>query len=78
MLQCEDFEAAFAAMARSRPDALMTTSDTFILSYRKEIVQFVVEHRFLSIFPIPELVELGGLMSYGQNVSDMYRQAAGI
>jgi putative ABC transport system substrate-binding protein len=73
----EDFEVAFAAMARSRPEALMTTSDTFILSYRKEIVEFVVKHRFLSIFPIPELVELGGLMSYGQNVSDMYRQAAG-
>ena len=72
----EDFETVFAAIARSHLGALMTTSDPFILSYQKEIIAFVVKHRLLSIFPIPGMVELGGLMSYGQSETDMFGQVA--
>jgi putative ABC transport system substrate-binding protein len=72
----EDFEAAFAAIARNRPDALMTTADPLLTSYRREIVEVVVKQRLLSIFPLPEYVELGGLMSYGESIPDMARQTA--
>jgi putative ABC transport system substrate-binding protein len=72
----EDFEAAFATIARDRPDALMTTADPFLTSYRREIVEVVVKQRLLSIFPHPDYVEAGGLMSYGQSIPDNWRQTA--
>jgi putative tryptophan/tyrosine transport system substrate-binding protein len=72
----EDFGTALAAIARDRPDALMTTADPRITSRRKELVAFVVENRLLSVFPIPEIVEAGGLMSYGQSMAAMWDQTA--
>jgi putative ABC transport system substrate-binding protein len=73
----EDFGTALAAIARNRPDALMTTSDPLITSqHRKEIVAFVIENRLLSVFPIPEIVEAGGLMSYGQSTAAIWGQTA--
>ena len=72
----EDFEAAFAAIARNRPDALMTTADPLLTSHRREIVEVVVKQRLLSIFPLPDYVEIGGLMSYGHSIPDMNRQTA--
>ena len=73
----EDFGTALAAIARNRPDALMTTADPLITSqYRKEIVAFVVENRLLSVFPIPEIVEAGGLMSYCQSIPAIWGQTA--
>jgi putative ABC transport system substrate-binding protein len=71
----EDFGTALAAIARNRPDALMTTADTLLTrQHGKEIVAFVVENRLLSVFPIPELVEAGGLMSYGQSIAASWDQ----
>lgn len=72
----EGLRTAFAEIARDRPGALMTTADTRIISRGKEIVAFLAENRLLSIFPNPEIVELGGLMSYGQNNVAMYAQTA--
>ena len=54
----------------------MTTADPRITSRRKELVAFVVENRLLSVFPIPEIVEAGGLMSYGQSMAAMWDQTA--
>lgn len=72
----EGFETAFAAITRDRPGGLMTTADPLITSHRKEIVAFVVKNRLLSIFPIPDIAEAGGLMSYGQSTSAMWGQTA--
>ena len=72
----EDFEAAFAGIARNRPDALMTTADPFLTLHRREIGEAVVKQRLLSIFPLPEYLEFGGLMSYGHSIPDMNRQTA--
>jgi putative ABC transport system substrate-binding protein len=72
----EDFEKVFAAIARNRPGALMTTADLLIRSRRKEIAEFVAEHRLLSVYPDGDFVEAGGLLSYGMSTLDMYRQAA--
>jgi putative ABC transport system substrate-binding protein len=54
----------------------MTTADPLLTSYRREIVEVVVKQRLLSIFPLPEYVELGGLISYGDSIPDMARQTA--
>jgi putative ABC transport system substrate-binding protein len=72
----EDFKTALTAIARDRPDALMTTADPRITSRTKELVAFVVANRLLSVFPVSEIVEAGGLMSYGQSIAAQYRQTA--
>jgi len=71
-----DFEYVFGAIAGKRPDALMTTADPLIASYRTPIVDFAAKHRLLSMYPGREFVDAGGLMFYGGSVPEMYRRAA--
>jgi putative tryptophan/tyrosine transport system substrate-binding protein len=54
-------ETAFGAMRRRLPNALMTTADPLILSYRTLIVEFANQHRLLSMYPNRDYVKLGGL-----------------
>ena len=71
-----DFEHVFGAIAGKRPDALMTTADPLIASYRTPIVDFAAKHRLLSMYPGREFVDAGGLMFYGGSIPEMYRRAA--
>lgn len=71
-----DFERVVAAISGKRPDALMTTADPLIASYRIRIVDFAAKHRLLSMYPSREFVDAGGLMFYGGSVPEMYRRAA--
>jgi putative ABC transport system substrate-binding protein len=72
----QDFENVFGAIAGKRPDALMTTADPLIASYRTRFVDFAAKHRLLSMYPGREFVDAGGLMFYGGSVPEMYRRAA--
>ena len=72
-----DFERVFGAIAGKRPDALMTTADPLIASYRTRIVDFATKHRLPSMYPSREFVDAGGLMFYGGSLPEMYRLAAG-
>jgi len=72
----QDFENVFGAIAGKRPDALMTTADPLIASYRSRFVDFAAKHRLLSMYPGREFVEAGGLMFYGGSIPEMYRRAA--
>jgi ABC-type uncharacterized transport system substrate-binding protein len=69
-------ETAFAGLRRRRPDALMTTADPLIASYRTLIVDFATGNRFISMYGDREYVKVGGLMFYGTSTTDMWRQAA--
>jgi putative ABC transport system substrate-binding protein len=69
-------EAALAGMRRRRPDALMTTSDPVLSSYRTVIVEFANEHRVVSMYGDRIYVTAGGLMFYGTSTAVMWRQAA--
>jgi ABC-type uncharacterized transport system substrate-binding protein len=71
-----DVEHVFDAIAGKRPDALMTTADPLIASYRRRIVDFAAKHRLLSMYPRREYVDAGGLMFYGGSIPEMYRRAA--
>jgi len=71
-----DFERVFVAMAASRPDALLFVGDQLTLQHGQEIVNFVTQKRIPSMFDRPHLVTMGGLMSYGADEQDSYRQAA--
>src|SRR5262245_2740819 len=72
----QDFESVFRAIAAKRPDALMTTADTLVASYRTRIVDFAAKNRLLSMYPGREFVDAGGLMFYGGSIPEMYRRAA--
>jgi hypothetical protein len=71
----EDLDPMFDAIGRSHPDAIMTTADVFIHSYRTRIVQYATKNRLASMFPDKEYVLAGGLMFYGGSIPDMYRRA---
>jgi putative tryptophan/tyrosine transport system substrate-binding protein len=69
-------EAAFAAMRRRRPDALMTTAEPLVSSYRTLIVDFANGQRIISMYGDGDYVKVGGLMFYGTSTTDMWRHAA--
>ena len=72
----QDIQAAFAKMADGRPDALIVLQDALTLQHRKEIIDFTVEKRLPGMFVAREWVIAGGLMSYGENLAEMYRRGA--
>jgi putative tryptophan/tyrosine transport system substrate-binding protein len=71
-----DFEQIFAAIAAKRPNALMTTADALVISYRARLLAFTAAHRLLSVYPAREFVIEGGLMFYGSSIPAMFRQVA--
>jgi putative ABC transport system substrate-binding protein len=72
----EEFPAAFAAILRERPGALLVLADRLFLHNRARIVDFEAKHRLPGVYAYRELVEAGGLMSFGPSYPGMHRQAA--
>jgi putative tryptophan/tyrosine transport system substrate-binding protein len=72
----QDLESAFQAAARGRVGALVTLDDLFIFTQRMRIVAHAAESRLPGICAWPHFPQTGGLMSYGPDFRDMYRQAA--
>ena len=73
-----DIENGFDVIARERAQAVIVLGDpTFIASVqRKLFAKLIAKHGLASIFDYREDVVAGGLMSYGQNLTDFYRRAA--
>jgi putative ABC transport system substrate-binding protein len=69
-----EIEAAFATIAHERPDALFVAGDAFLASRRVQIVTLATYHRIPAAYTSRDYVAAGGLMSYGTNVADSYRQ----
>jgi putative tryptophan/tyrosine transport system substrate-binding protein len=72
-----DFDPAFAAMLRERPDVVMVTNDPFQQLHIGRIVEFLANNRLPGMFQNKENVAAGGLMAYGPSVPDLFRRAAG-
>jgi putative tryptophan/tyrosine transport system substrate-binding protein len=72
----DDFERAFEAVKRERAHALITSTNPLINAHRARILEFVAKNRLPAIYPAPEVVEAGGLMSYSPDYSEMFRRAA--
>ena len=68
-------DAAFAALASERPDALFIGNDAFFNSRRVQLVQLAAHHRLPAIYSGREYSDIGGLLSYGANIAGAYRQA---
>jgi putative ABC transport system substrate-binding protein len=72
----KDLEAAFASMAQRRHDVFIVLQDALTLQHRIEIIDFAIRERLPGMFVAKEWVELGGLMSYGESLPEMYRRGA--
>jgi ABC-type uncharacterized transport system substrate-binding protein len=72
----DDFDTAFSAMTRERADALIAFSDPLIVLHRRRIADLAAKIRLPAMFPSREVVDAGGLMSYGPSISDMFRRTA--
>jgi putative ABC transport system substrate-binding protein len=70
-----EISTAFADIVRERPDALVVGSDPFFSSRRVQLVTLATRHGIPASFPNRESTEIGGLMSYGANVVDAWRQS---
>ena len=72
-----DFDKVFAAIAKSKPDAMAVLADRpFLVSNRKRIVEFTAQHRLPAIYPFSEFMDDGGLVFYGPDFPDMFRRSA--
>jgi putative tryptophan/tyrosine transport system substrate-binding protein len=69
-----EIDAAFAALARERPDALFVAPDAFFASRRVQFATLTARDRIPASYSVRELVAAGGLMSYGTDLADMFRQ----
>jgi putative ABC transport system substrate-binding protein len=69
-----EIDAAFATLVRERPDALFVGNDGFFTSRRVQLVNLALSHAVPATFHTREFAEIGGLMSYGTNLPDAYRQ----
>jgi putative tryptophan/tyrosine transport system substrate-binding protein len=72
----DELDAAFAAIRAEQPGALVVLADRVFLHGRDRIMSFAVEQHLPGVYAYRELVEAGGLMSYGPNYAEMHASAA--
>jgi putative tryptophan/tyrosine transport system substrate-binding protein len=70
-----DLEKAFADLVQHRVSALIVASDLFFFSRRDQLAALAARHAIPTIYFERHFVTTGGLISYGPNTNDMYRQA---
>ena len=70
-----DIDKAFEALARDRPDAVFVSLDTSFADRRVQLVHLASRHAIPATYALRDFVEAGGLISYGTNFVDAYRQA---
>jgi len=73
--RAEDIAPAFEAL-KDRADALYVVGDALVMTHRIRINTLALAARMPTMHVVRELVELGGLMSYGPNFADLFRRAA--
>jgi len=69
-------DAGFAAMARAQSEALVVAEDAYFDVHRDRIIKSALRSRLPTIYSNREMTEAGGLMSYGQDLTEHYRRAA--
>ena len=69
-----EIDAAFAALARERPDAMFVAPDGFFTSRRVQFATLTAHDRIPATYANRDIVAAGGLMSYGTDLADLFRQ----
>src|SRR5262245_29188442 len=69
-----EIDAAFAAVAQQRIQALLVAGDPLFTSRFYQLIVLAARHAVPTIYPLRDYVVAGGLMSYGTSLTDAYRQ----
>ena len=72
----DDIDAALSVMTREHPNALFLVADSLTIANRKRIIDFAAAQRIPAMYEFSVYVQDGGLMSYGPNMDELFRQAA--
>jgi putative tryptophan/tyrosine transport system substrate-binding protein len=70
-----DFIRAFSTFIEMKADALLVSTDGLFLSHREQLVALAARHKIPAIYFVRDFALAGGLMSYGADIADGYRQA---
>ena len=70
-----EIDAMFAGLVQKRPDALLVVPQGLFINRRVQIVTLATRHALPAIYPTRDFAEIGGLMSYGSNPAEQFRQA---
>jgi putative ABC transport system substrate-binding protein len=70
----DQIDAAFATLVSERVDALFVAADAFFISRRVQFATLTARDKIPAAYADREIVEAGGLMSYGTDFTDMFRQ----
>jgi putative ABC transport system substrate-binding protein len=70
----DDIDTAFAGLVEKRSEVLLVSPSSFFSSHRMAIVALAAQHRMPALYFEREFAEAGGLMSYGPNIPEQYRQ----
>ena len=71
----QEIDAAFTTITQQKVDALMFGTDPFLIGQRDQLARLATRYTVPKFFVTREFVEAGGLMSYGPNIANGYRQA---
>jgi ABC-type uncharacterized transport system substrate-binding protein len=71
----QEIDAAFTTIIQQKVDALIFGTDPFLLGQRDQLVRLAARYTVPTFFVSREFVDAGGLMSYGPNIANGYRQA---
>jgi putative ABC transport system substrate-binding protein len=71
-----ELESVTAARARAPNGGLIVMTDSFMTSHRAEITALAARYRLPAVYPFRYFIEVGGLLSYGNDVLDSFRRAA--
>ena len=72
-----ELKTAFASMSQQHVSALIGASDTFLFFRRDQIASLAAHYRIPAIYYLREFAQAGGLMTYGNNLADLYRLVGG-
>ena len=70
----QEISAAFASFVRERPDALFVAPSPFFAARRVQFALLAAVHKIPAVYPTRNFVDVGGLISYGADLTDAYRQ----
>jgi ABC-type uncharacterized transport system substrate-binding protein len=72
-----DMDSALMTVMRKNASALIAVEDPLTTDYRRQIAEFAAKNKLPSIYGLRMFVDAGGLLSYGADLADLYRRAAG-